>query len=327
MIAAAVFAFLLMFEPLMSQCWAQRPKIYRIGALVAGDLFLPAVDGFRRGMAELGYAEGENVTYNLQNSKGDRQAVKSLAELLVRGRLDLIVTSSTIAAVPVANLTRGTNLPVVFLSAGNPLRLVKSYGSSGNNLTGISSSSAELTGKRMQLLKHLVPGMKRIILLIDTAAIEINRKRFVVDAQRAAYKLGLEPIQLEIEARSVEEIKQKLSLIKRSLGDGLFVSPEASIIASVEDIARQAIKERLPQVGPNIETVKQGLLAAYSSNYYSLGRQGAVLADKVLRGAKPSDLPIEQPFKLHLTLNLKTARAIGLDISNDMLLQADELIQ
>jgi putative ABC transport system substrate-binding protein len=325
--AAAVFTFLLIFEPLINPCWAQRQKIYRIGALVADDLFLPAIDGFKQRMMELGYAEGKNVTYNLQNSKGDRDAVKSLAEVLVREKPDLIVTSSTTAAVPVANLTRGTNIPVVFLSAGNPLRLVKSYSSSGNNLTGISSSSADLTGKRMQLLKNLVPRMKRVILLIDTAAIEINHKRFVTDAQDAAKKLGLEQTPLEIEARNAEQMKQKLSLIKHSLGDGLFVSPEASIIASVEDIVRQAIKERLPQVGPNIETVKKGLLAAYSSNYYSLGRQGAVLADKVLRGVNPSDLPIEQPFKLHLTLNLKTARAIGLDISNDMLLQADEVIR
>ena len=325
--AAAVFTFLLIFEPLINPCWAQRQKIYRIGALVADDLFLPAIDGFKQRMGELGYAEGKNVTYNLQNAKGDRNAVRNLAEILVRGKPDLIVTSSTTAAVPVANLTRGTNIPVVFLSAGNPLRLVKSYSSSGNNLTGISSSSADLTGKRMELLKNLVPGMKRVILLIDTAAIEINHKRFVTDAQEAAKKLGLEQTPLEIEARNPERMKQKVSLIKRSLGDGLFVSPEASIIASVEDIARQAIKERLPQVGPNIETVKKGLLAAYSSNYYSLGRQGAVLADKVLKGAKPSDLPIEQPFKLHLALNLKTARAIGLDISNDILLQADEVIR
>jgi putative tryptophan/tyrosine transport system substrate-binding protein len=327
MTAAAVFTFLLIFEPLTNPCWAQRQKIYRIGALVADDLFLPAIDGFKQRMGELGYVEEKNVTYHLQNARGDRNAVRNLAEILVRGKPDLIVTSSTTAAVPVANLTRGTNIPVVFLSAGNPLRLVKSYSSSGNNLTGISSSSSDLTGKRMELLKNLVPGMKQVILLIDTAGIEINRKRFVVDAQDASRKLGLEPTLLEIEARNAEEMKQKVSVIKRSLGDALFVPPEATIIASVEEIARQAIKEKLPQVGPSIETVKKGLLAGYSSNYHSLGRQGAVLVDKVLKGARPSDLPIEQPFKLHLALNLKTARAIGLDISKDILLQADEVIQ
>lgn len=317
----------LVFVLIPAPCWAQAQKVYRVGALVADDQFVPAVDGFKQRMAEIGYVEGKNITYDFQNSKGDQDVLKRLAETLVQRKPDLIVTSSTTASVPIAKLTVGTDLPVVFLSAGDPLRLVKSYASSGNNLTGISSSSVELTAKRMELLKKLAPRVKRVILLIDTAAIGINHERLTSDAQEAARKLGLEHELLAIHTKNPDEMKQKIYLIKRSLGDALFVPPVATIVASTEDIARQVIKEKLPHVGPNVETVKRGLLAAYSSNYHSLGQQGAVLVDKILKGAKPAALPIEQPFKLHLRLNLKTARAIGLDIPQDILLQADEIIK
>jgi putative ABC transport system substrate-binding protein len=305
--------------------WAQEPKVYRIGALVADDQFVPAVNGFKQRMAELGYLEGKNIIYDLQNSMGDREALVKLATTMVQQKPDLIVTSSTTATLPIAKLTKGTTLPVVFLSAGDPLRLVKSYASSGNNLTGIASSSLDLIPKRLELLKNIVPKIKRLIVLVDVAGINSQQSLKVV--RETAPRLGLEPTELKIEAKNAEEMRQKALLIKRSLGDSLFVPPEATIVAATEDVARQAIKEKLPQVGPNVETVKRGLLAAYSSNYYSTGQQGAMLVDKVLKGARPADLPIELPFKLHLMLNLKTARAMGLDIPKQILLQADDVIK
>ncbi len=323
--SSCVLAVVLMVVMAPSSAEAQR--VYRVGALVADDQFIPAVDGFKQRMTELGYVEGKNIVYDFQNSKGDQDLLGKLAQTLVQRKPDLIVTSSTTASVPIARLTAGTDLPVVFLSAGDPLRLVKSYASSGNNLTGISSSSIELTAKRLELLKKLAPKIKRVILLVDTAAIGINHERLTNDAQEAAKNLGLEHEQLTIHTKNLDEIKRKIPLIRRSLGDALFVPPVATIVAATEDIARQVIKEKLPNVGPNVETVKRGLLAAYSSNYHSLGQQGAVLVDKILKGAKPADLPIEQPFKLHLRLNLKTARAIGLDIPKEILLQADEIIK
>ncbi len=312
---------------IVSPEWANAQKVYRIGALVADDQFVFAVDGFKQRMVQLGYVEGKNVSYNFQNSKGDQVALKKMAEILVQEKPDLIVTSSTTATVTMAKLTAGSNFPVVFLSAGDPLRVVKSYASSGNNLTGISTSSLDLIDKRMELLKNIAPKIKRVILLVDTVGIGINHERFVSDARDAAERLNLDPVELQIQARNAEEMKQKIPLIKRSLGDALFLPPEATVVAATEDMTRQVIKEKLPHVGPNIETVKRGLLAAYSSNYFSLGQQGAVLVDKVLKGARPTDLPIEQPFKLHLLLNLKTAKAIGIEIPSDILLQADEVFR
>jgi putative ABC transport system substrate-binding protein len=324
----SIYGFALLAVALIAgPLWAQEPKVYRIGALVADDQFIPAVDGFKQRMAQLGYIEGKNVVYNIQNSKGDQVALKKFGELLIQEKPDLIVTSSTTATVTVAKLTAGGNLPVVFLSAGDPLRVVKSFASSGNNLTGISTSSSDLIPKRMELLKNLAPKIRRVILLVNIAGTGITHERIAAEAREAAKKLGVEPVLLEVQARNAEEMKQKIPLIKRSLGDALLLPPDATVVASTEEIAHQVIKEKLPHVGPNIETVKSGLLAAYSANYYSLGQQGAVLVDKVLKGARPTDLPIEQPFKLSLMLNLKTAKAIGLDIPNDILHQADELIK
>src|SRR3989338_8105221 len=144
---------------------ASAQKIYHIGALVAEDQFVPAFNGFKKKMAELGYIEGKNIRYDFYNAKGDRDSIQKLAEKLVHAKPDLVVTSSTTATVTLAKLTKGTDLPVVFLSAGNPLRFVKSYPSSGNNLTGISAASLDLTAKRLELLKELVPKVKRVVSL------------------------------------------------------------------------------------------------------------------------------------------------------------------
>ena len=299
-------------------------KVYRVGSLVATDQFTPALEGFKKKMAELGYAEGKNITYEFHNANGERNALKILAEKLVKDKHDVIVTSSTTATAPVAKASAGTNIPVVFLSAGNPLEFIKSYVSSGNNITGISSSSLDLVDKRMELLKELAPGVKRVIALqVPSGA---NYKETSYLTLEAAKKLGL--VLVEVQASGHEEIKSKTSsFVARKLGDALFLPPDAAVITAIEEIAQQAIAERLPVMGPNIENVKRGALAAYSSDYFALGQQGAVLVDKIIKGARPADLPIEQPYRLKLVINLRTAKAIGLKIPKEILLRADEVIE
>jgi putative ABC transport system substrate-binding protein len=139
--------------------------------------------------------------------------------------------------------------------------------------------------------------------------------------------MGFTLAEVEIQAMNAEEVKKHVFLIAHKLGDGLLVPPDATFVGATEEIAQHAIKERLPAVGPNVQTVGRGLLAAYSSDYYSLGQQGAVLVDKILRGARPTELPIEQPHKFKLLINLKTAKAIGLKVPKEMLLRADEVIE
>jgi len=300
-------------------------KVYQVGALVSEDQFVFTFEGFKKKMAELGYIEGKNIKYDFHNTKGDQEALKELAEKLVKDKHDIIVTSSTTATVPVAKASAGTNIPVVFLSAGNPLRLVKSYSSSGNNLTGISSSSLDLVEKRLELLKQIAPTIKRAIFINNPMG--ENYEAYSRLTRAAAKRLSLELTDLEIRAGRGEEVKLQIPLITRKLGEAVLIPPDVPFVAVTEDITQQAVKERLPTVGPNVQTVRRGYLAGYSSDYYSLGQQGAMLVDKILRGARPTDLPIEQPFKLNLVINLKTAKAIGLKIPKEILLRADELIE
>jgi len=319
-LALIVFCALLSPRPLAAQ------KVYRIGALVADDQFVPAFEGFKKKMAELGYREGKNVQYDLDNAKGDRDALQKLAQKLVQDKPDLIVSSSTTATGPVAKLTEGTHLPVVFLSAGNPLRFVKSYASSGNNLTGITTSAIDLIEKRLELLKELAPGMKRVISLHNPKG--ENYEVEVKTVQDAAKKLGLEFV--EVNATSSDELISKAkALFTRKLGEGVIYPVDAVInnVNAIREITPIINRERLPSVAINIGTVEAGALSAYGADYFALGQQGAVLVHKILKGTKPADLPIEQPSKLYLVINLKTAKAIGLKVPKEILLRADKVIE
>lgn len=316
----AVFAALLLAA---APCGAQ--KIFHICALVGEDQFVPGFEGFRSKMIELGYVEGKNVRYSLYNAKGDMDGLKSLAQKIVQQKPDLIVTSSTTATLPIAKLTAGTDLPVVFLSAGNPLKLVKSYSSSGNNLTGISSSVLELTEKRLALVRELAPIVKRIVFLTNGRA--TNYDEYLAATRETAKKFSFDLTEIELLGANQTEVKKQVGRISRKDGDALFVPPDAPLVSSIEFIAAQAVHEKLPAIGPNVQTARRGMLAAYSSDYRSLGRQGAKLVDMILRGAKPTELPIELPHKLQLAVNLKTARAIGLRPPKEILLRADELIE
>jgi len=273
---------------------SEAQKVYRVSALVASDLFVPAFEGFKKKMAELGYVEEKNVKYDFHNADGDQDTLKKLAQKLVQDKPDLIVTSSTSVTVPVAKLTEGTHLPVIFVGASDPLRFVKSYASSGNNLTGVSNSSLDLIEKRMELLKELVPGIKRVIVLEVPSGTNYEANHRLI--WEAGKKLGVDLA--GVHAADLEEIKSKISaLITRKLGEAVFIPPDILVTNAIEEIARQAIKERLPVIGSNIDTIKKGALATYTANYFELGQQGAVMANKILKGAKPADLPIRAAFQ------------------------------
>ncbi|MEK6601303.1 MAG: ABC transporter substrate-binding protein [Candidatus Binatota bacterium] len=301
---------------------ASAQKVYRIGALVAEDFFLPTFEGFKAKMAELGYVERKNVQYELRNAKGSQEALRKLAQKLVQDKPDLIVTSSTAATLPVAKASEGTHIPVVFLGAANPLEFVKSYASSGNNLTGISTAVLDLTAKRMELLKELAPRVKRVASLNNPKG--LIYKDNLVAVREAAKKLGLELREINVTDR--KEIEQVSPTLTRKVVDAVFLPPDRLLTGNIEVLVKQSIKEKLPLIPPP-PAFKIGGLATYGHDYYSLGQQGAVLVDKVLKGAKPSDLPIEQPLKLKLMINLKTAKAIGLKVPREILLRADEVIE
>ncbi|MBI2087374.1 MAG: ABC transporter substrate-binding protein [Deltaproteobacteria bacterium] len=301
----------------------QAQKVYRIGALVADDQFVPAFEGFKKRMGKLAYTEGKNVKYEFYNAQGSRESLKRLAQKLVQDASDLIVTSSTTATAPVAKASAGTNIPVVFLSAGNPLAFVKSYASSGNNLTGISTSSIDLTGKRMELLKDLDPKVKRVIALHHPQG--VSYKEILQALEEAAKKMDL--ILVNVNVSTDQERRSAINGLSRTMGEAIFIPPDAFVIAAIREIVHQSIKERLPTIAPTVVDIQKGALATYGADYHSLGQQGAILVDKILRGARPMDIPIEMPFKLKLVINLKTARAIGLKIPRQVLIRADEVIE
>ena len=307
--------------------WLPRPseaqKVYHIGSLNTAEQLASSFDGFKSRMAELGYVEGRNVRYDFYNAKGSEEALIGFAQKLVQDRVDMIVTSSTAATVAAGKATVGTDIPVVFLSAGNAQILVKSFASSGSNLAGVSSASVEIMAKLFELLRELAPRVKRIALFANPTG--INYQSILTESRDAAKKMGFTLWEVDVPSR--EEVIKVTPTVTRKTTDAIYTPPDSLVTDAIEFIVQQSIKEKLPVITTLIANVKKGCLATYSADYFALGRQGAVLVDKILKGAKPSSLPIEQPYKLKLVINLKTAEAIGLKIPKEILLRADEVIE
>jgi putative ABC transport system substrate-binding protein len=302
---------------------ADAQKVLSIGSLNTADQFINSFEGFRSRMAELGYRNGQNVRYQYYNSRGNDELLRTVAQKLVQEKVDMIVTSSTTATAAAAKATEGTRIPVVFLSAGNPQKLVKSFSSSGSNLTGISSASMELIGKQFELTKELAPRTKRIALPLNPKG--FNYQSIVAETHETAAKLGLSIS--EIHVGSVDEVGKIAPTITRKSYDAIFHATDSTVSEAIDTLINQAIKEKLPFNTSLLANVKRGCLASYAADYAALGRQGAALVDKILKGMKPSELPIELPYKLKLVLNLKTAKAIDLRIPKEILLRADEVIE
>ena len=302
---------------------AKAQKILTIGSLNTAEQFIDAFEGFKSRMVELGYKEGHNVRYAHHNSKGNADVLRSMAQKLVDDKVDMIITTSTTGTVVAAKATAGTRIPVVFLSAGNPQKLVKNYGTSGSNLAGISSASLELTAKRFELLKELYPRAKRIAMPVDPKG--VNYQSIVAEIQESTPRLGYAVS--EVHVLSVADVAKVAPSITRKNYDGIFMPADSLVSEGIKAWVRQSIKEKLPLVTSLLVNVKRGCLLTYASDYTALGKQGAVLADKILKGAKAADLPIELPDKIFLALNLKTAKAIGLRIPKEILLRTDETFE
>lgn len=302
---------------------AHSQKVYSIGSLNTSEQFVNAFEGFKARMAELGYREGQNVRYDFYNSKGDHEALKAMAEKLVQQKPDMIVTSSTTATLAAAKVTEGTRIPIVFLSVGNAQKVIKSFASSGSNMAGISSASMELLGKRLDLLKELSPKAKKIAMPVDLKG--TNYATIVSETRQAAVKMGFGV--WEIGVNTSEELSKAAAAITRKEADAIFFPPDSLVSDGVDVLVKQAIQERLPTVCSLLALVKRGCLGSYAADYGALGRQGAVLVDKIFKGTKPSDLPVELPYKLNLGLNLKTAKAIDLKVPREILLRADQVVE
>jgi putative ABC transport system substrate-binding protein len=305
---------------------AQQPaRIHRIGMLETVSLASNTknIDALRRGLRELGYVEKQNYVLEYRSADGDAGRFPALAEELVRLRADLIVTRGTPAARAAKNATE--SIPIVMAAIGEPLGMgvVASLARPGGNVTGLSAFVTELAGKRVELVKELRPGH-------SIAAFFHNMGNPVVPPQweetkKAAQTLGIEVTLLDVRTKDDIPAAFETATVRRV--DTLLVGIDGLIQENRQLIADLAAKHRLPAIYPSREFVDVGGLMAYGVSYPDLYLRSATLIDKIFRGAKPGDLPVEQPTKLEFIVNLKAANALGLTVPPLLIARADEVIE
>jgi len=305
----------------------QAAKVARIGFLatnLAANPHLP--EAFRQGLRDLGYAEGRNVVIEFRDAGGKLDWLPALAAELVAAKVDVIVAPNTPAALAAKQATR--TLPVVFVGVGEPVTsgLVASLARPGGNVTGLSVLSTELVGKWLELLKQAVPGVRRVAALWQPGAMDDHtEKDMLKGAEVAARALG---VRLQfVDARGPADFERAFSDMTRARAGALTVRPAPMFVSERRRLVDLAAKNRLPAVYAWREFVDAGGLMAYGPNLADLYRRAATYVDKILKGAKPADLPVEQPTKFELIINLKTAKALGLTIPQSLLGRADEVIQ
>ena len=305
---------------------AQQPgKVHRIGFLSARAGPTDTSQAFLQGLRELGYIEGQHFVMEYRWAAGRSERLPALAAELVQTGVDLIVTAGTPATMAAKEATR--TIPVVFGSAGSPeeKHLVASLAQPGGNVTGLALHVT--SAKHLQVLKEAVPALSRVGLLYDpaTTAPEAYRRAFLAGLEIDARALGLrtQPIILSGPA----EVERAFSEVRKSGVQGLLVDNASPILLARERTCALAKQLRLPAVGQGREFADAGCLLSYGENLVDMYRRAATFVDRILRGARPAELPVEQPVKFELVINLGTARALGLTIPKSLLTQADELIR
>jgi putative ABC transport system substrate-binding protein len=301
-------------------------KVFQIGYLgnSTPSLEFALVDGFRRGLREKGYVEGQNSVLHYRWAEGRADAMPSLAADLVRLKVDVIVTSGTPAGLAVKRAT--TTIPIVLAAAGDAVAagLVPSLARPGGNITGLSTLYADLEGKRLEVLREIVPKANRIAVLMNPAnpftALAYKEMRTAA----GALHITLQPA----EVRVAEDFERVFAAIARAHPDALVVIADRPFLISHRArIVSFAAQHRLPAMYPYREFVEEGGLVVYGPNFVEMFRRAAAYVDKILKGAKPADLPMEQSTSFELVINLKTAKALGLTMPRSLLTLADEVIQ
>ena len=309
---------------------AQTAKIARIGYLITGALESPETrinrDAFRQGLNELGYIEGRNIVIEYRSADGKIERLPGLATELVGLKVDLIVALATPAGRAAQQAT--TTIPIVVTAMGDPIRdgLVASLARPGGNVTGTTFLGPELVPKRLSFLRELLPTISRVAVLWHPGAFsEPTIREMLNEVAQAAGTLGVQ-LQL-VEVRSAEEFDHAFTTMVGARAEALFQFPSTMLFNERRRIVDLAARHRLPAMFNAREFVQQGGLIAYGANLAELNRRTAAYVDKILKGAKPSDLPVEQPTKFELFINLKTAKALGLAVPDRLLVGADELIE
>ena len=299
---------------------AQQPKVPTIGALVIGNIGPEEFwREFRQGLRDLEYIEGQNIRFEFRSAEGQIDRLPELAAELVRLKVDVIVTWFTPTAVAAKQATR--EIPIVMAETGDPIGtgLVMSLHRPGGNVTGIASAAAELAGKSVQLIRDMLPSARRVTALAN--ATDPFSKPFLEQIQLGGEATGtaIQPIRIS----NNEEFESAFAAMERDRPDAVIVQPSLPSKRAAE----LALQHRVPAVSVPRWFVDQGGLMSYSAIYADLFRKAAVYVDKILKGAQPADLPVEQPTRFQLVINMKTAKALGITVPATLLARADELIE
>jgi putative ABC transport system substrate-binding protein len=299
-------------------------KIPRVGVLSAGVARLsPTLQAFRQGLRELGYVEGRDVILEQRYAESNLNRLPDLAAELVHLKVEVIVTTSSQASYAAQHATR--DIPIVMAVSGDPVAagFVASLARPGGNITGLTNLSQDLSGKRVELLKETVPKLSRVSVLLDPTVVPLTPPRR--ETETAARGLGL---QLQfVEARAAGDFEKAFQAAKTGKAEGLIVFPSSLLNNHRTTIANLAIKNKLPAIYATSESVEAGGLMSYGPSYPEMFRRAATYVDKILKGTKPADLPVEQPMKFEFVINLKTAKQIGVTIPQWTLMKADKVIR
>jgi len=303
----------------------QAGKVHRIGFLGNSTPALEAnlVGPFREGLRELGYVEGRNILIEYRWAEGKYERFPALVGEFIALKVDVIITAGTPAALAVKKAT--ASIPLVMVAVGDPVGtgLVASLARPGGNATGLTSIAPELEGKRLELLKETLPKVSRVAEFWNPAnAYQIGSEK---EVQAAAKVLRISIVSMPV--RTPEELGNAFAAIPRERADAVLVLADRLFLHNRERIAGFAITNHLPGMNAYRELVEAGGLMSFGPSYAVMHRQAATYVDKILKGAKAGDLPVEQPAKFELVINLKTAKTLGLTIPQSVLVRADEVIQ
>ena len=301
----------------------QRTKVRRIGYLASASALGPLEEAFRQGLRDLGYVEGKNIAIEYRFAMGKEDRLHDLAAELARLKVDVIVAPSTLDAVAAQQATR--TIPIVIALSSDPVRtrLVQSLARPGGNITGLTTLSPELNGKRLELLKEVVPRLSRVAVLWNAASPE---KALEFEETQVAAR-SLRVLLQSLEVRGAKDFESAFRAATRERTGALLTLTDALTISQLSRIAELAAKSRLAAIFSEREFVDAGGLISYGPSSADLFRRSATYVDKILKGANPADLPVEQPTKFELVINLKTAKALGLTIPPELLIRADKVIK
>jgi putative tryptophan/tyrosine transport system substrate-binding protein len=311
--------------PLAARAQQSAAKVPRIGFLGNSTAELEAhlVGPFRDGLRVLGYEEGRNIAIEYRWAEGKYERFPALIAELVASNVDVIVTAGTPASLAVKTAT--TSIPLVMIAVGEPVAtgLVASLARPGGNITGVTSISPEIEGKRLELLREVAPNISHIAVLWNAASpIQVIQEQ---ETRAAAQVLGMKMLSLGV--RTLEEIEDAFAAIVRERPGALLVLADRLFLHHRTLIMEFAAQHRLPGVHAYRELVEAGGLMSYGPSYADMHRRAATYVDKILKGEKPADLPVERPVKFELVINLKAAKALGLDVPWFLQQRADEVIE